>query len=209
MTGLKILAGVVLVLLLLGQIRLGGEAEYASVGLFVKLRIGWIRLQVFPLKRKKKEKAPQKKNSPVHKAEKPTEEPAPKKGGSLELIKRMLPLACEAAGELKRKIRIDRLYLYLTVASSDAAGTAMAYGYANMTLGMLWPLIEQNFEVKDPRVQTGVDFTAKSPSVYLSAAFSARLGQMVSFCLRFGWKALRIYFQSKREHKNAERGDLT
>ncbi len=200
MTGLKILAGAILVLLLLGQVRLGGEAEYASAGLFVKVRFGWLRLQVFPLKREKKKKPPKPKK------EKPPEqkdggEAKSQRGGSLELIKRMLPLACEAAGELKRKIRIDRLYLDLTVASADAAGTAMAYGYANMTLGMLWPMIEQNFEVKDPRLHTGVDFTAQSPTVYLSAAFSARLGQLVSFGLRFGWKALRIYLQSKRNTK--------
>lgn len=203
MTGLKILAGVVLVLFLLGRIRLGGEAEYSSAGFFVKVRAGWFRFRVFPLKGEKKEKPakPQKAKPSAHKTGKPKEAPEPRKGGSLELIKRLLPLACEAAGELKRKIRIDRLYLDLTVASADAAGTAMAYGYANMALGMLWPLIEQNFEVKDPKLHTGVDFTAQSPAVYLNAAFSARLGQLVSFGLRFGWKALRIYLQSRGNKK--------
>lgn len=210
MTGLKILLGVVLVLFLLGRIRLGGEAEYSETGLLVKVRAGWLRIQVFPLKRKKKEKPPKPKKEKPEKEKKPR----PKGGGPLDLAKRYLPLVCEAAGELKRRIRIDKLYLDLTVASGDAANTAMTYGYANMALGMIWPLIEQNFEVKDPRLHTGVDFTAQSPTIYMDAAFSARLGQLVSFGLRFGWKALRLYMASrpktaKKSPKNPERGDQT
>ena len=90
----------------------------------------------------------------------------------------------------------------------------MAYGYANMALGMLWPVVEQNFEIKDPEIHTGVDFNAKSPTIYIFAVFSARLGQLVSFGLRFGWKFIRIYWNNRshtaREvHKNPERGDLT
>ena len=48
MTGLKILAGVVLALFLLARVRLGGEMEYSSEGLLVKVRIGWLRFSVFP-----------------------------------------------------------------------------------------------------------------------------------------------------------------
>lgn len=202
MTGLKILAGVLLALFLLGRVRLGGEAEYSSEGIFVKVRAGWFRVSVFPLKQKKKKtpKAKKKKPEPA-KGDAPKEEPTPKGGGSLELVRQFLPLICDAAGELKQKIRIDRFYLDLLVATASASGTAMAYGYANMALGMIWPVIEQNFEVKDPQIRTGVDFTAQSPTVYINAAFSARLGQLVSFGLRYGWKALRIYLQNGRNKK--------
>lgn len=196
MTGLKILFGVVLALFLLGRIRLGGEAEYSQTGLLVKARTGWFHLQVFPVKKEKKEKLPKPKKEKEPEPEKASE-PKPKSGGPLELAKRYLPLVCEAAGELKQKIRIDRLYLDLVIATSNAAGTAMAYGYANMALGMIWPMIEQNFEVKDPQIHTGVDFTAQSPTIYISAAFSARLGQLVSFGLRFGWKFIRIYMKNR------------
>lgn len=204
MTGLKLLAGVALGLFLLGLIRLGGAAEYSEEGLSVKFRIGQLRFRVFPVREKKEKKAPKKK-----KKKKPQEEKAPKakRGGPLELVKRYLPLICEAAGELKRKIRIDQLYLDLVIASGSASGTAMAFGYSNMALGMIWPLIEQNFDVRDPRIRTGADFSAQSTWVYINAAFSARLGQLVSFALRFGWKFLRIYL--KNQCKNTERGDLT
>lgn len=191
MTGLKILIGVALLLFLLGRIRLGGEAEYSQTGFLVKARAGWFRFQVFPLKKEKKEKAPKPKREKLEKEQKS------QSGGSLDLVKQYLPLICEAAGELKRKIRIDRIHLVLVMASSNAAGAAMAYGYANMVLGMIWPLLEQNFEVKDPQIRTRVDFTAQSPTIYINAAFSARLGQLLSFGLRFGWKFIRIYMKNR------------
>lgn len=201
MTGLKILAGVVLVLFLLGRVRVGGEAEYSETGLLVKARAGWLRFQVFPLKEKKGKK--EKKEKPPKPPKEALErERGPGRGGPLELAKRYLPLVCEAAGELKRRIRIDRLRLDLVVAAENAADAAMAYGYANMALGMLWPLIEQNFEVRDPEVHTGVDFQGDASVFYISAAFSARLGQLVSFGLRFGWKFLRTYLQARPDVKS-------
>ncbi len=208
MTLLKVLAGLIFAVFLLGRIRVGGEAEYAQTGLLVKIRMGFLKFQVFPLKKKgerveKKKKLPRKKKeSQAEKKTEPEPKPKEKKGGPLELVKRWLPLVCEAAGELKRKIRIDKLYLDLTIASGDAAGTAMAYGYANMALGMLWPVIEQNFEVRDPKLHTGVDFTARNAAVYIAAAFSARLGQLCSFGLRFGWKFLRIYWKTRPRAKS-------
>lgn len=213
MTFLKILVGILVVLFLLSRIRVGGEVEYGETGLLVQARVGLLKFQVLPMKKKKekkktKEKPPRKKKEKKTSAgekqtgKEPESAPQKKKGGPLELVKRYLPLVCEAAGELKRKIRIDKLYLDLTVASGDAAGTAMAYGYANMALGMLWPMIEQNFEVRDPRLHAGVDFTARNAEVYLDAAFSARLGQMVSFGLRFGWKFLRIYMKTRSHAKS-------
>lgn len=202
MTFLKILAGILLILFLLGRIRVGGEAEYGEAGLLVKIRAGFLRFQVFPLKKKEKGKKPPRKQQEKPSGKGPEPMPENKKGGSLELVKRCLPLVCEAAGELKRKIRIDKLYMDLTIASGSAAGTAMAYGYANMALGMLWPMIEQNFEVKDPKLHTGLDFTAGSATVYLEAAFSARLGQLCSFGLRFGWKFFHIYRQTRPRAKS-------
>lgn len=197
MTGLKILAGVVLTLFLLSLVRLGGGVKYSQDGLYVRLRVGRLSFLVYP--RRKKEKG----DPPKAPKEKPGEKPKPgpekerEHGGPLELVKRYLPLVCEAAGELKRKIRVDTLWLELTMAGENAAAAAMAYGYANMALGMLWPLLEQNFEIRDPRVNTRVEFETSAPTVYINAALSLRLGQLVSFTLRFGWKFLRLYLQTR------------
>ena len=193
MTGLKILAGVALCLFLLGFIRLGGGVKYSQDGLYVRLRFGKFCFQVYPPKRKGRERPRKRKEKPSRE----TEEPKRERGGSLELVKQSLPLVCQAAGEMKRKIRIDTLWLELTVAADNAASAAMAYGYANMAVGMLWPLLEQNFEIRDSRIRTGVEFNDDIPTIYINAALSLRLGQMVSFGIRFGWKFLRIYLGTR------------
>ncbi|WP_251446453.1 DUF2953 domain-containing protein [Vermiculatibacterium agrestimuris] len=196
MTALKILLAILLLFFLLGWIRVGGGVEYAQEGLLVRVRVGALWLQVFPIKREKKGKKSQK-----VKPKKEPEEPEAKKGGTLGMIKDLLPIACEAAGELKERIRIDKLLLDFVFGGSDPANTAMIFGYSNAAIGMLLPLFEHNFNVKERRVRTAMDFTAKEPIVYIYAAFSARIGQLVSFALRFGWKFLKIYLRNKNRQK--------
>ena len=188
---LKILAGVIVILILLGQIRLGGGIKYSADGLFVRLRFGLFQFSIFPLKKAPKEKPAKQEKEKQERAEK-------ERGGPLELLRRSLPLACEAAGEMKRKIQIDRLDLSFIAASEDAASTAMAFGYANMILGMIWPLFEQNFSVKEHNIQTSVDFDSTVPTVYINAAVSLKLGQLIGFGLRYGGKLVRIYMSTSR-----------
>lgn len=201
MTALKVLAVIALALFLLGLIRVGGGGEYSAQGLTAWIKLGPFQIKVFP--RKKKEKKPSKAKRSPSKAQKPAEE-KPKSGGALTRVKEFLPLICEAAGALKRRIRIDKLYLDYTLAGKeDAASAAMNFGYSNAAVGMILPLFEQNFEVKDRRVRTAVDFNADSPKIYIYAVISARLGQLVSFALRFGWKFLMVYQKTKNPKKEA------
>ena len=182
MTALKIVLGILLVLFLLGQIRVGGSGEYSQEGVLVRVRLGPAWIQVFPIKGEKKEKPPKEKKEKQKK--KDGKEAPSKKGGPWGLIRDVLPVACQAAGELKRRIRIDKLLLDFTAGGPDAANTAMMFGYSNAAVGMLLPLFEHNFNVKERRVRTAMDFTGKEPVIYIYAAFSARIGQLVSFALR-------------------------
>lgn len=204
MTALKVLAVILLILFLLGLIRVGGGGEYSAQGLTAWLKLGPFQIKVFPLKKKKeKKKKPSKAKKAQPKPQKPTEE-KPKQGGTLARVREFLPLICEAAGALKRRIRIDKLYLdYTLPGKEDAAAAAMSFGYSNAAVGMILPLFEQNFDVKERRVRTAVDFNADSPKIYVYAVISARLGQLVSFALRFGWKFLMVYQKTKNPKKEA------
>ena len=122
MKALFILGIVLLVLVLLSFVRLGAQVEYAASGVTVRVKTGPFLLTVFPRRgngtkagsaRKKR-----KKNGAAAK------EPAPK-GGSVALVKKFLPLIAEAAGRMKRKIRIDVLRLDLTVAAADPAAAVV------------------------------------------------------------------------------------
>ncbi len=200
MTGLKILAGGILGLFHLGLVRLGAGVEYSGEGLFVRLRLGKFSFVVYPRKKKPgKEKTPKTSKT---REEPPSQEPEGKRGGALEQVKAFLPLVCQAAGELRRKIRVDTLWLDLVMRGEDPAAAAMTYGYANMTMGMLWPLIEQNFEVRDPRISVRVEFDRGETTIHIKAALSLRLGQLISFSLRFGWKFLRTYLRTRPRVKS-------
>lgn len=205
MTALKVLLVILLVLFLLGRIRVGGDGEYSADGLFVRVRVGPISVRVFPLKKKgeKKPAKKKKKSAPPTQSgegEKAQEPEKPQKGGTLDLVKAGLPLVGEAAGELKERIRIDLLCMDLLFGGTDAAQTAILFGMSNALIAPLLAVFQQNFEVKEHRVRTAVDFNEKTITLYLRAAFSARIGQLLSFALRFGWKFLMEYRAVKKHN---------
>ena len=208
MTALKVLLALFLLLFLLGRIRVGGDGEYSADGLLIRVRVGPISIRVFPLrkKREKKEKKPAEKgkkpsSSPQNGEKKePSQPEKPKKGGTLDLVKAGLPLVGEAAGALTERIRIDLLRMDLLFGGTDAAQTAILFGMSNALIAPLLAVFQQNFEVKEHRVRTAVDFNEKTITLYLRAAFSARIGQLLSFALRFGWKFLMEYRAVKKHN---------
>jgi len=206
MTALKVLLVILLILFLIGLVRVGGSVEYSADGLLVKLRAGRLCFQIFPWKKpekpqKTKPKSDRKKAKSEPKNEENDQKSPTKKGGALELVKMALPLVGEAAGALKRRIRIDRLFLDLTAGGRDAAVVAQTFGYANAAIGTILPIFQHNFDLKEYRVRTNIDFTAPAPIIYLNAAVSARIGQLVSFAIILGCKALRVYLAYKRQVK--------
>lgn len=198
MTGWIVLGGILLALFLISLIRVGGLAEYSKDGMEAKVKIGPVRLTVYPMK-KRKGKTKKKKGEIVKKEAE--EEPPTKPGGGWEQFKRYLPLFADAAGRFKQKIRIDRLCLDFIAAASDPAQAAMEYGYANAAVGMIWPLFENNFKVKERRIRTAVDFQTATPTVYIYAALSLTIGQAVALGLRLMIKLLRITSEIKSEQK--------
>jgi len=201
MTVLHIVAICAVVVLALMLVRVGVWVEYCETGLLVRLKIGAFSLQVFPVKPKEKKPEKPKKKKPDQQPE-----PQPKKGGTFELVKEFLPLVVEAAGELKRKISIDRFYMDLLWSIPDPAACAMGFGGANAAVGMIWPLIEQNFLVKDHRIRTAVDFDLEKPTVYLLVCATIRIGQLISFGVRLAVKGVKVYqtYKTKEAIKQKE-----
>lgn len=197
MRAVYVIAAILLLLFLLSLVRVGAWVEYSESGLLAKLRIGPFFIQLFPVKPKKK-KAPKKTGK---KREKQPAQPVekPKRGGSLTLVKELLPVVADAAGQLKRHICIDDLKLDLVWSAPDPAACAMGFGAANAAVGMIWPLIAQNFQVKDHRIRTAVDFEQGKPTVYLSAMATLTIGQGVSLGLRVGLRLVKAYLRAKKE----------
>lgn len=167
---LLILGGILLALLALSLVRLKGQLRYDGEGLTVWLGLGPFRRQIYPPPPKKQNK----RAKPAKKQE---------TGGPVLPLKELLPLVGEAAGRLRWKIRIDRLRLTVTAAGSDPAQAALAFGGVNALIGMILPVLEHNFTVKDRDIRTAVDFQRTEPAVFLLARLSLRVGQAVAFAL--------------------------
>lgn len=198
-----ILAAVLLVLFLLGQIRLGGGAEYRAGAVFAWLRLGAVRVQVYPWKKSKKAKKPKKepKAKPARQ-EAPTAQP--EKGGldtALDYVRELLPTVLEAAGQFKRRLQVDKLELELTIGADDPADAAMRYGQASAALGALWYPLTEAFRVKDGHARVDVDFEAGETSLHALIQMSFKLGQMLRLGLYFGIKSLRAFLRVRKGHK--------
>lgn len=203
MTFLKVLLVLIAVFWLLSLIRLGASVRYETGTVFLRLVVGPFRITLLPAKEKKK--PPKEKKKAKKAAEEPEKQPDEKKKRKLPPVSELLSLAAEAAGRLKRKIRIDELTVHLIWASGDPAETAVGFGRANAAMGMIWGLVENNFHVKKHDLGVAVDFERDKPELYCSAALTMTVGQLVAFGVRFGVKLLVIWSRSGRDSaKNQE-----
>ena len=119
---------------LLSLIRFGGQAAYGPHGLQVWLRVCGIMILLYPRKkvrtRRQQRKRPEKEQRELPAAK--DVEP----GERWELVKRLLPILLEAAGRLRRHIRVQPLNLTVWIpGAEDPAVSAIWYGRANAALG--------------------------------------------------------------------------
>ena len=212
MRAVYILAAVVLVLFLIGQVRVGGRAVFNADGFFLWIRLGRFQLKLLPMTPKaekppkpqkpKKPKKPKKKKEPrKSKKEKPPVPLPEKLGGALEYAQALLPVALEAAKGMWRGLRVDVLELELTAGGADPADAAMLYGQANAALGALWHPLTKAFHVKEGAARVKLDFDAPGTTVYGQAELSIRIGTVVWIGLRTGWKALFGALAAKKRLK--------
>ena len=208
-----ILAVVVLVLLLIGQVRAGGRAEFSAGGFFLWVRLGRFQIKLLPMEpreeRPKKPKRPKEKKPRTPKKEKPPA-PLPEKiGGALEYAQALLPVALEAAKGMWRGLRVDVLDLELTAGAPDPADAAAVYGKANAALGALWFPLTKAFHVKEGAARVKLDFDAPGTTVYGTAALSMKIGTLMRIGLGAGVKALfralaaRKRLKIKRQQRKA------
>lgn len=183
-----VLGAVVVALCLISLLRIGVWLKYSEGGLFVRAKVAGLSFQAYPLPPKKPKKAKKTTSQPAT----PTK-PKPKldKKNTVALVKELIPMVAQAAGKLKRAIQLDRFFLDLLWGLEDPAACAVGYGAANAFVGMIWPLVEQNFHVKEHRIRTAVDFDRATPALWLETQATLRLGQAVALGLWCGIQFLQ------------------
>jgi hypothetical protein len=193
---------------------LGVSVIYDAAGVRVRVIAGWIRLTVFPMKKKEKKPEPEKKQTPEK--ETPQEEPKelpkqeksdnppkkvekqknPKKkakaaeeapGGSLLDFLPLAKLALKMVGELFGKtLHIDVLYLKLTMAGDDPCDLAVNYGKAWAALGNLWPKLDDLLTIKKRDVQIQCDFEGCETLVNARVDLTITLARLLGLLLGYG-----------------------
>ncbi|MDY3905486.1 MAG: DUF2953 domain-containing protein [Lawsonibacter sp.] len=205
---MKVFLIVLAALFLVGQIRVGGLAEYSAEGFRAWVRAGALKIRVFPLN--KKDKPARKKEKRAKPPKKKEEAPPPPKplaekaGGALDYARALLPVALDAVGTMYGKLRMDTLELELTVGAADPADAAMRYGQASAALGALWEPLTRAFHVKDGRARVRVDFEAGEMTVYGLASLSIKIGQILWLSVYFGCKALRGFLAVRGRQKQKQ-----
>lgn len=197
MTALVIIVAVLLCIWGISLVRIGGWLEYSESGLLVRLKLGPLRIQLFPMKPRAKKQKPSREKKPAE----PSSPPPAKRGGTFQVVKECLPVVAEAAGSLKRNICIDEFQMDLLWSSPNPAACAVGFGAANAAVGMIWPIVEQNFKVKQYRIRTAVEFDRGSPTVYLLASASLTVGQGIGLGLRLAVQGAKAYRRARPVQK--------
>lgn len=202
MLWLYILLGILLViiLLLLTPVRL--KVSYRE-DFRCTLIIGFLRFALYPQKPKKKKKS--KKPEKSEKKPEPEEEKKTnllkEKGISwlFDLIKRIANLAVGVLKDFFGHIIVKKLMLSISVAGSDAADTAVKYGYCCSAVYPAFGIIVGAVKCSQYGIDISPDFeeNAKSAAI-LELEAKIKIFWLVTLVLKHGFKGLKLLLDLKK-----------
>jgi len=208
MTALLITAAVIIGI---GLIRLGAEIIYHDESLTVRARIAGIPITLVPRPQKEKKRKKTAKAKKKSDTSAPTDDVPQKKRFSWEKIKLYIKLAADILRVFKRRIKplwhsfvISRMYVYYTVASSDAANTAEQYGKLCAAVSGAYPVYREVLDIRHHDVTIDVDFCREKPNIEADVRFRITVGALVIFVITFAFGALIAYMRMKRAESRIE-----
>ena len=191
------------VLVLIGCIPVGVDARYSADGVFLMAKLGPFLLQLLPQKPKKKPKKrkpqqKQPKKTPA-KAEPQEKKPNPLLSGGVDGLMQLLDLAFDTLGDLRRKLRVNELTLYVLIGGADdPAKAAMGYGRAWAAIGAITPSLEQLFVIKKRDIRPALDYTISNTQIDAHLVTTITIGRSLALALRAGIRFLKILNERKK-----------
>ena len=191
------------VLVLIGCIPVGVDARYSADGVFLTAKLGPFLLQLLPQKPKKKPKKrkPQQKQSKKTpaKAEPQAKKPNPLLSGGVDGLMQLLDLAFDTLGDLRRKLRVNELTLYVLIGGADdPAKAAMGYGRAWAAIGAITPSLERLFVIKKRDIRPALDYTISNTQIDAHLVTTITIGRSLALALRAGIRFLKILNERKK-----------
>lgn len=195
MLWLYILLGILLVIFLLLLMPVNLKASY-NEDFRCSLKIGFIKISLYPQKpKKKKKKKKQKKADEEQKGEKKKESLIKEKGISwlFDLIKKIADLAVGALKDFFRHIIVKKLMLSISIAGNDAADTAVKYGYCCSAVYPAFGIIVGAVKCKSYGVDISPNFEEKAKSaVNMELEAKIKILWLLALVLKHGYKGLKL-----------------
>ena len=181
----------------LAALPLGVDARYDTGGFVAKLRIGPIRIPLYPCP-KKDEKGEDPKEKPSKSNKKAQKTKEEKRGGKWSDFMPMVDTALKFLNDLRKKLRVKRLDMRLTMAGDDPCDLAVNYGRAWAAVGNLMPQLEQVLKIKKRNIQVDCDFTAAHTRIYVRADLTITVARLLYLLVRYGGKVFKQYTTMKK-----------
>jgi len=191
------------VLTLIAIIPIGVSAVYDEDGPLVKIIAGFIRIPVYPTKKKegKEKKAkPKAKQKTTDKANS-QKQSQKKKGGSISDFLPLVDVLLDFVGMFGRRLRINTLNLKLILAGGDPSDLAINYGRGWAALGNLMPLLDKAFVIQKRNLEVECDFLADKTTIVAKLDLSITIGRVISLLIVGGIPIVREFIKLKKSRK--------
>lgn len=150
----------------------------------VEFKINFLGINIFNLKKKhkrKKQKNGKEDKKLIGVLKEYTKDKSRKK--LVEEILYILKEICVKFGRLLKRIRFIKLDFDLTVASGDAATTAIRYGSICSVVYSICGMLESTYNFDAKKIKVTADFTSEQMKLELKSVIKVRLIHLINFAL--------------------------
>lgn len=196
------------ILIGLGCVPLGVRLRYDEDGPLAAVLLGRLPIVLYPLpgwlkkltSREKKdgEKKPKKEKTKKEKPPKDTVGEGPQ-GGSWKKFLPLVRLGLHFLGDFRRKLRVNRLVLRLTLAGDDPCDLAVNYGRAWAAVGNLLAAMQRAFVIQKRDVEVQCDFLGEETKVVFAMDLTITLGRILGLLVKYGIRAVAILLKMKNQ----------
>lgn len=196
------------ILIGLGCVPLGVRLRYDEDGPLAAVLLGRLPIVLYPLpgwlkkltSREKKdgEKKPKKETPQKEKPPKDTVGEGPQ-GGSWKKFLPLVRLGLHFLGDFRRKLRVNRLVLRLTLAGDDPCDLAVNYGRAWAAVGNLLAAMQRAFVIQKRDVEVQCDFLGEETKVVFAMDLTITLGRILGLLVKYGIRAVAILLKMKNQ----------
>jgi hypothetical protein len=194
---------ILVILFLIAVLPIKIRIKYDDSGILLALYIWLFKKQILPAEEKKKSSSKKKDKKPKPEKAEKSEKKKPELTDILELVKGMIPPVLDTLSRLRRKIKIETLKLYYTVASSDPYDTAMNYGKVSAGVGVIVPALEKAFRFGKKDIRTSVNFETDKSIIEADVLIVIRIWEIIYVI--FGLiPVLKIFLSKNSKTQNRE-----